>query len=361
MADRGAGITLPKALVEGLIAAGLFDSDFPFIPADERVVSTREGEGEREITRNPMLLYGTNWSDIYENLRRRIPDEDLYINSEVVGVEMHDEEPEDIHLCFSETSRSFDFVFFADGYQSVGRQVLFPKVETKYAGYVAWRGALSNPSSGVTDQLLGKVPVIGYPKGHLLAYAIPDPVSMGSSLANWVFYERVDETHPLIAAGMELQRNYALGSMPAVAIEYVRGLAKEYLTPFGQAMVLPDQDYFMQAIYDRYVSHAIQGRAALAGDAAIMCRPHVGSGAAKALESALVLQQLLSTEPDFFKAVAAWGEQQDQVGEKLFHLARALGAQLVTQTPVWETLTADAFNHASAEILAGNSWYVKPD
>jgi 2-polyprenyl-6-methoxyphenol hydroxylase-like FAD-dependent oxidoreductase len=102
--------------------------------------------------------------------------------------------PDSVKLQFANgEERSIDLVLFADGYNSIGQQLLFPDSALTYRGYMLWRGLL--PEQGIEDSIpLGtNIPRLAYcdMTRHMVAYLIPDDhgsIEEGSRICNWAAY-----------------------------------------------------------------------------------------------------------------------------------------------------------------------------
>jgi len=69
----------------------------------------------------------------------------------------------------------FDLVVFADGYNSLGRRILFPEKKLKYRGYVLWRGLLPESEIKSMSPLKDEILRLSYDSvpGHNVVYFIP--------------------------------------------------------------------------------------------------------------------------------------------------------------------------------------------
>ena len=139
----------------------------------------------------------TSWGLLYQAFRSAFPASDyrqgdalLAFELEKSGVTCRFERSGQIHA---------DFLVGADGSRSLVREVLFPRVKPRYAGYVAWRGIVNEAQAGpellktfgdhFTFQQLSH--------SHILCYLIPGPngeTMPGERRLNWVWYWNVPET-----------------------------------------------------------------------------------------------------------------------------------------------------------------------
>src|SRR5207302_11082348 len=94
------------------------------------------------------------------------------------------------------SSRRCDLLVGADGVGSTLRSLLLPGVEPRYAGYVAWRGTVSEDllSPATFRALDGAITYQKFPASHILVYPIPSKdgsVDRGRRLMNLVWYRNV--------------------------------------------------------------------------------------------------------------------------------------------------------------------------
>jgi 2-polyprenyl-6-methoxyphenol hydroxylase-like FAD-dependent oxidoreductase len=137
----------------------------------------------------PMQLAAFHWSTLWGQLRRRVADDRSHRAAAVTDVA--EQESGRVVVSF-ETGDPLeaDLVVFADGYQSLGRRLLFPDVGLRCRGYQLWRGVL--PETALTDpDVLGTTcPRISYPTlpGNFVCYFVPGEdgsTRRGERLANW--------------------------------------------------------------------------------------------------------------------------------------------------------------------------------
>ncbi len=361
MHDRGAGITLPRDLINKLIEQDIFDKDFSSIGLNEKLCYSydKEGDCERLITSTPILAASVHWGNIYTNLVKRLFDEKIHYNAKVTAITNSNDNK--ILLTINQQEEcEFDMVIFADGYASIGRNFLFPAVKPKFAKYIAWRGTLNRIDAKTTEQIYNKLAYYGYKNGHLLIYPIPGGRSANQIeeyTINWVLYETMNNEHPMFLDNKE-RENIAPKRMTQAYIAYLHKLAENNFPPFAREIIATTAAPYTQAIYDALVPAYFVDNIALVGDASILLRPHVGSGAAKALDDALNLQMVLAKETDVFIAMDRWAQDRYQSGVKLFKLGCALGEFLVTRIPAWEELDRQTFDDLWNAVISGHNWYI---
>ncbi len=164
----------------------------------------------------------------------------------------------------------------ADGVRSSVRQQLFPDVQPKFSGLIAWRGTVD--ARQLPPELAPKrVQLWMGPKAHLVAY----PMSAGRQL-NMVaimpgVWDRPGWNEPADAA--EIAQHFAAARWPENARTMI-GTVGNWRR--WALFTLPDGGVWHQAA---------QGPVALLGDAAHAMLPFVAQGAGMAIEDAAVLAQ----------------------------------------------------------------------
>jgi 2-polyprenyl-6-methoxyphenol hydroxylase-like FAD-dependent oxidoreductase len=111
----------------------------------------------------------------------------------------------------------------------------------------------------------------------------------------------------------------------------VKADAKALLAP-QIAEIFARTEPFVQPIFDLESPALVFGRAALAGDAAFVARPHVGAGATKAAIDAAVLADCLrDADGDLKRGLAHFEHMQLPFGRDMVALSRQQGAYLSAQ------------------------------
>jgi 2,6-dihydroxypyridine 3-monooxygenase len=328
---RGAGIVLNPATVRYLAAHDVVDL--------ERISSAarwfRYLDPERGVAHEESCDYRfASYNSLYQAFLGCF-DGEYRLGARCAGVAL---EPDRAGLRFEDgTSRSYDLAVFADGVRSTGRAELLPEVEPRYAGYVAWRGAvgeaeLSRESFALLDEAITYAVL---EDGHVLAYPIPgqaeDP---GRRLTNWLWYRNVREGAELdeLLIGRDGARFGSSVPPGFVGEQHVRRLradAAEVLPAALAETVARTAEPFIQVILDVDVPRMAFGRACLVGDAAFSLRPHVAAGTAKAAEDAWRLGEAVAASGgDVPAALGAWEPPQLALGQDLAARTRHAGRRL---------------------------------
>lgn len=359
--DRGAGIALPKDLVKKLIALDVLDKDFPAINVDDRTFITYKADKDEEsiLSVKPFIASAVHWGNLYTNLAKRVDDKIIHYNTKVTSVTKAKNNK--LLLTLSNGKEyEYDYVIFADGFNSLGRQFLFPQAEPSYTGYIAWRGILFRIDEETTKRLKNNVPFYLYEKGHLLLFSIPlktakDPENEYS--INWLIYENIDKNHPLYK-DQNYKANIPANAMKPEYIDYLHNMVKKYFPKFPRDIIFQTDKPFTQAIYDAHVPHYFLDNIALIGDASILVRPHVGAGSTKAIQDAISLHEHIEKNMDITQAMETWSRERQKAGEDLLVLCRDLGDFLVSKVPNWKEMDTAMMDSAWKNIVKGHDdWY----
>ncbi|MYV96726.1 FAD-dependent monooxygenase [Streptomyces sp. SID3343] len=312
LADRGVGIAMHVDRYAELEAVDYVDDAMPWRGMVARKWLVHDGSSARGrlLWDQPFPFRVYNWGQLWQGLRRRIPAEVEYRGGiSVTNVA-------DGELTLSDGTRArHDLVIGADGYRSAIREALFPNAAPQYAGYVMWRGSCPWGDGPVEDAVS-----ICIPNGQAILYGIP---GKDGDRLSWGLYTAVPETgdpRPTLLA-----------------------LAREHFPPFWADLVVgtPERDTLIQPINDLAVEAYTKGRTLLAGDAATLVRPHVGSGAVKALQDAAVFEAACreaGRDGSWDGVLARYQAHRQPAGAALVGVAREMGHAMVEHTPDWSTM-----------------------
>jgi 2-polyprenyl-6-methoxyphenol hydroxylase-like FAD-dependent oxidoreductase len=358
--DRGFGIAIPVPLREQLISAAYLDSAMPVCQWSERVWMLRDGDAGkgRVIWRQPSSAVANNWGVLWRTLRAKVPDDSYQEGAAIAGVQP-DADGATIVL-ESGAAERFDLVVGADGYRSKVRSVIHSGSRPAYAGYVLWRGHYEETwlrDLGPLEIVEGKAMTVCFPGGHAVFYLIPgfdyraDP---GHRRMNWAMYSQAP-------AGIRFDNP---GSMPPGSVggdlaAFFEQLLDVHFPPYWAEVVRRTDSCVLsiQPIYDQAIPTYVSGRVLLIGDASTVARPHTGSGATKALQDALALEQVCREHETWDEALAAYDRQRCTAGNELVELGRRIGRDQVEKTPDWASMTPQDFDVWTATTLAGNPLY----
>ncbi|GIH16348.1 FAD-dependent monooxygenase [Rugosimonospora africana] len=317
-APQGGGlIGLEHASLDVLDQLGIEQSEF--VKYDSEVVAhiaVRERRPAR-ARRHRYAGRNTTWPLLHAALARRLPAGVLHTGATVTGLSDYHGQPL-LHFADGQR-RPVDLVVFADGRASVGRQLLDGGRRLRYAGYVAHRGQVAGPVSGLRDFLrFQPVPEAGV---QLTVAPIPGG-------ADWTFYLGATAAQYTRWFGAPpTRRLFALPHhVGAAARARVDEAARRYLPEPQATLVAGTTDRMAAPVMDidpptRMVWPLRGGHAVLLGDALAPVRPHTARGANNGIEQAAGLVAALTQHrkygADLATALEGWQRR---------HLPAALAA-----------------------------------
>ena len=148
-------------------------------------------ESEPYLGVNPLSaaidMHCVHWGGLWRDLVKRVPSDRYRREKTLTAAE---DLGDGVTLTFEDGSvEDAELVLFCDGYNSMGRLLLFPEVELRYRGYLVWRGIL--PDSEVSDH----APLADHPryscvsiKGSFISFVIPSvegSTMPGERTVNW--------------------------------------------------------------------------------------------------------------------------------------------------------------------------------
>lgn len=356
LVGRGGGIGTPGPVLESLMQQDIIDSDFPHLSGSTMPFIVRTSAHERdgytpwEMALNLKLFH---WSALWNNLRKRVPDEMYHRGYEVINAEA--KVADSVTLQFEDGSEeNFDLVLFADGYQSLGRQLLFPKIDLNYRGYMLWRGLLPEREMDDSALLGSKVTRLTYTSlpGHLVVYFVPaqdGSMEPGKRIFNWAAYIPLPEAD--IAKFMVGRDGIShSGSIPPGQVrlaeeERLKQMMRANLPTYYSEILAKTQNSYVQLIYTVRMPAYHKGRIGLIGDAGTVVQPFTGSGVFKGYNNVNDLLSAFNTSDRLEDALNNWGKEQVRIGDSLL----ALGEQM-EQAFIWNPL--DLANADSATTAA---------
>ena len=367
--DRGAGIGVPRSIIDKLIERDLIDADTPYFVGEAFVRLWRTAAAQPYgylAWDQPATAALLNWGGLYKNLRKRVPDgvyqfdhrvEALRGSSGGVRVELADG-----------TSDDFDLVVCADGYASLGRRTLFPDIAVDYAGYVIWRGFLAEREMPQAQALERGIRCIGYPGGHGIFYFVPGAdgsVEPGKRVINWGMYVAVAEDaladFLTDKDGRRHEGSLPPGAMPLATERALKQKAKERLPDYYLEIVERSPDTFAYAIYDCQVPAYRKGRICLIGDAGAFARPHSGAGALKGMSDATALADAIKSGDSLEEALESWNRARTAENNRLVQFGNQLGRALVKEIPDWSTMNAVSMEQWFNSIVTIQTEFMSPD
>ncbi len=351
--SRGAGITLSVELLQSLINKNLIDKDTPSHSFSTRSFYCQSNEDPvfgKFLWQQNLSMASLHWDTLFTNLRKRIPNQIYQPDCKVVEVQL--QEATKIVVLESGEKYLFDFIVFADGAQSMGRELISPQARLEYSGYVAWRGTLdfnviSNKSLFNTQGLY-----YCFNKGHLLTYPI---YHHQINKLNWVFYEK------LTLEELEALGPTSLVNFSTKAKQHLHQLAHNNLPQIAAQIILDTSSPFMQKIVDVCADRFTYQEALLLGDASTVLRPHVGNGSSLAIQDALNLNEHFIQTNDFQQAIVAWEQESLPKRLAMYDLSKRMAEALVLNPVVWQEMDESKMSSWWEQIILGEQWYTTID
>ncbi len=330
---RGAGIGTPISVLQELIVRELIDLDMPYLHIDEIGHYGRTPSGAptgRLAWRASLQMEWLNWSDLWRNLRKRVPD-----NSYVQGVSVQSaittEQNQAILLLEGGKVEEFDLVIFADGYRSLGRRLILPGAQVLYRGYVLWRGVLPESALRDVEPLEGALCRVGYTSGHASFTLVPGvdgSVRIGQRQINWAFYEPMSASElPAFLVdrtGARLPESLLPGMIREVEQDRLKQFARSVLPTYFSEIVGASEIMMAQPIYTSEAPVYYRGRICLAGDAGSFVQPFTTSGVLKSVDNVVNLAKAMSRSPTVDEALASWSREEESNATYMTMLGRQL-------------------------------------
>jgi 2-polyprenyl-6-methoxyphenol hydroxylase-like FAD-dependent oxidoreductase len=348
LSGRGAGIVSHAVLMEALAEAGVAVApDSLGVAVERRRVIDPSGA---VILDRPFPQLLTSWDRLFQILRSAFPDAHYHHGRNFTEVL---EDGQGVRATFADgATAAGDVLIGADGFRSAVRARLLPQADPVYAGYVAWRGMVSEAEmSTAARAALFDSFAFCLPEGQqMLGYPVAGPdndLRPGHRRYNFVWYRPADESGALRDLLTDASGHVHALSIPPPLIRpdvivAMRQAAEQTLAPaFAEVVRLASAPFF-QPIYDYAAPQTAFGRTVLMGDAAFVARPHVGAGVAKAGADAMMLGRMLDRYgPE--EGARAYEQDRAPVGQRIVARARELGAYMQAQQA-----SAAERQHASA-------------
>ena len=322
---RGGGIVLHPATIRYLVErTGATTAEIGV-----SVTWVRYLDGAGEIAHQERCRYRfTSYDVLYRRLLDSYGRERYHLAEECVGLDDAGGRPGPEFA--SGRLVPADLVVFADGINSVGRRLIAPEAEPRYAGYVAWRGTLDEDEiePAAFEALAGAITYHVLPDGHFITYPIP------GRLRNWLWYwnaEAGSELDELLTGddGTRFMTSVPRGLVPRDRLDELTRRAEASLPRPLAEILIGTPEPFIQVIVDLASERTVSGRACLIGDAAFTARPHIAAGTAKAAEDAWTLATAVDgAGGDVAQALVPWSHQQIALGAAAVARSRDAGTRL---------------------------------
>jgi len=339
LVGRGAGITMHPELLEALQKSGAGTRDLG-VKVDKRIAFDRAGRviGEKYL---PQVL--TSWDRLQRLLRDTIDPAHYHLGWNFERVE---QDGSGVRVHFSGGRVEHGTILVGgDGIRSGVRAAILPDVQPIYAGYYIWRGAPNE--ADLSRRALNEVfPYFSFflpPQQQVLCYPIAglnDDLRPGHRRLNFIWYRVADATllKQMCVDAHGHQHAYSVPP-PLIRKDLIAALRHEgdhVLPPVLNDCLRAIRQPFFTPIYDFIAPRIVSGRVALVGDAASNARPHMGFGVSKAACDAQALANVLAENDDIGKALAAYNQIRQPIGEIIVRHSRKLGTHLGVNLPTDE-------------------------
>jgi len=339
---RGGGVTTTSDMLRQLAELDIIDEDFPSSPYSElhmSKVSDEDGHlGRCPLTR-ALDMNCVHWSGLWENMRKRIPDDTYNRGYELVSAE---DRGNDVVLQFQNGEiATADLVLFADGYNSLGRKLMFPEVDLEYRGYSVWRGVVPEREIENSDQL-SVHPRFSFrdQQGSFICYMIPDrdgSNEIGERQFNWACYLPVPDAElawfMTDKNGKQRTGTISAGSMRQDQDDELKAFAKAQLPAYYSKIIVKSENNQLQQIYTNQLPAYRKGRMCLIGDAGVMVQPLTGAGVFKLFSNARDLAHAISENSDLEAALEDWSVEQTRIANSIL----AMGLDM-EKAFIWNTI-----------------------
>jgi 2,6-dihydroxypyridine 3-monooxygenase len=357
---RGVGIVAHPASVRYLLERR--GADLSTMTAASRSVRYLDDAGE-VIHERAFEYRFTSFYALYRELLDSFDLAHYQLSREVIGFDQ-DSDGVVVHTTAQQSERC-DLLVCADGIHSTSRRLLLPEVDPEYAGYIAWRGVVSEQE--LTPETFSTLhEAITYylmPNSHILTYPIPNTdgsIEPGRRLINWIWYRNMPAGPELDDLMTDRQGRIQEVSLPpgGVAqrhVDELRAAGDELLAPPLAEMVRKSDEPFVQVVIDIEAPRLAFGRIALIGDAATVLRPHVAVGTAKAAEAAWRLGDAIEAcDHDVVKALQRWEPGQLELERSVLARTRDAGrrSQIDNTWKVGDPLPFGLYDEGDSVIAA---------
>jgi 2-polyprenyl-6-methoxyphenol hydroxylase-like FAD-dependent oxidoreductase len=328
---RGAGIVAQAELIARLDALGLDTRDLGVLARTRKLLDI---DGRTALTLEcPQVL--TAWERVYRVLRDAFPPAHYHRGCALQTFTQN--ETKVIAQFAGGATAEGDVLIGADGLRSTVRGQCLPDAIPLYAGYCAWRALL--PESAIPPaihrELFESMTFTLPPGEQCLFYPVAGPngdLRAGYRRCNVVWYRPADEARELPwlltdDSGVTHSISIPPPLIRRDAIAAMRTAAERLLPPQFRAIVRLIDEPILQPIYDLASPRLAFGRAAIAGDAAFVARPHIAAGVSKAADDAAALAAALDGE-DVAAGLRRFEAERLPEGNKIIERARHLGAYL---------------------------------
>ncbi len=344
LVGRGGGIGTIPSLMNEIHDAGMIGDDFSSFRINKLPFIGKHPDNEpygKRAGAIDMNFDVFQWNELWNHLRRRVPDQNYQKGIKVTGAKIKDEGMVELSLDQG-SSRVFDLVIFADGYNSLGRQLIFPDKKLKYRGYVLWRGLLPECEMEGVSPLKNEILRLSYSgqPGHNVVYFIPGPdgsTQEGSRIFNWAAYIVVDEKDLDDLMKDEAGRQWTGTLPPGKLNKQNENKLKTFIlknTPdYYAEIVNRTTNSYIQVIYTLDLDSYFKDNMCLIGDAGMVVQPFTGSGVFKGYNNVKSLIFSLNKNNTLEEALSSWSKEQIKSGRRLLALGEQMEKAFIWDQP----------------------------
>lgn len=342
--DRGIGFAMTKAIVDECISHDLLDHNVPQILIDQLCVMVKDDifdktEG-RCLNANPLSAVGFSWDHLYAQITKRCSN--YCFGSEVTDILMLNKE---VKLQINHKDwLTFDLVIACDGFHSFARSYVAKDYQPHFLGYVVWRGITTAQEQNQMRFTLNTSYQYLCPQGHFVAHPIPPKLNEAAQTPriNWLFYETMNTFENNLDDKFHIEK-----------------LANLYLSKTCLKLIEQTSTISLEVVRDINLKSYVNNRLVILGDSAARQPPVTGSGAGKAIQSAIELAKCISASSDIDSALSLWEKQQVQKNTGLFEMGRMLSITLITDPPDWYHMSKESYLALRQKIYSGAITYHK--
>jgi 2-polyprenyl-6-methoxyphenol hydroxylase-like FAD-dependent oxidoreductase len=333
---RGGGVVVLRQMLRFLEQHGHRSRAMLTVPTHRRRWIDIDGNVTRD---DPELLPFSSWDAVYQSLCGMLRPGTLHYGHNVTSVA---EDADGVEIRFDEGAAPVraDMLIAADGTGSRLRSMLFPGNASSYAGYIAWRGVVSENAFNRDDvvHLIENMTLYRSDAELFMTFLIPalnGSLESGMRRFNWLWYinEPDESSIGAFLTGRDGHRHHASvspGELSEQSLAYLHRAALDGLPRTLSQLVAATDAPFLQAISDALSPSFAKGRIALVGDAACTLRPHTGSGTSKSADDAVSLAEALATpQTDLVQLLHDWASARRSAVEPLLQkgprLAQSFG------------------------------------
>ena len=327
-AGRGAGLVPQQEVFHILREIGVEHLATFGVVSKDRIYLAKTGEVSQ---RTHMPQTQISWDLLYSAVVSRLGADNYILGKPVRS--MREEGGSSVIEFDDGSAEAADLVIGADGIGSVVRSAINADANSRYAGYVAWRGLVPErtlPPSA--SPLPGNFAFYIAPGNHALGYLVPGAggeIVKGERRYNWVWYRFVDENDLQQTftgqSGRSSQFSLARGELSDPRRRALREDAARLLPPQFIEAVNAEATPFVQGIFDFEADRMAGSSIALIGDAAFVVRPHTAMGVGKAAGDVMSLRAHINQATSLGDALRRLEADRIAVGREIAAYGQELG------------------------------------